>query len=96
MYLLQVTISATNVPQPIIPLAVVPGRSQYFANGFFQNNGSNNMRIGDSTVSSTKGILIGPGGGSQTIAQALNYTADMIEFWVNGTKGDKLDIMVLD
>ena len=95
MHLLQVTIASTNKPQPIIPAAVVPGRVMPFQQLITQNNGSNEMRIGDSSVSSTRGIVLWPSG-SNTVSLALQYSGDLTEFYVNGTAGDILDIMVLD
>lgn len=94
MYLIQLTITATNTPQRVIPAAVVPDRIAPFQQFVPQNNGSNDMRIGDSTVSSTRGIRLSPGG-SLSAAPALSYSGDLNEFWVNGTAGDVLDIMIL-
>lgn len=95
MHLIQCTITTTNTPQPIIPPAVVPDRILPFQQLITQNNGSNNMRIGDNSVSSTKGIILYPTG-SNSVAPALQYSGDLSEFYVNGTAGDTLDIMILD
>lgn len=95
MHLLQLTITATGVNQPIIPAAVVPDRILPFQQIIFQNNGSNNMRLGDAGVSATRGIVVGPSGGTN-VAPQLQYSGDLSEFYVNGTAGDILDIMVLD
>jgi hypothetical protein len=98
MYLIQCTIASTGVAQPIIPRAVVPGNSKSFSYFVCQNNASHSIRIGDSTVSTTKGILISPGtpGGSQTITPALQYSGDLTEFYIIGTANDIVDFMILD
>jgi hypothetical protein len=95
MHLLQVTITTTAVSQPILSPAVVPGRITPFQQFIPQNNGSNNMRIGDAGVSATRGIIIGPSG-SANVAPQLSYSGDLSEFYVNGTAGDVLDILILD
>lgn len=94
MYLVQVTIATTNTPQPVLPAAVVPDRVTPFQQFIPQNNGSHNMRLGDLSVSSTRGILLYPTG-SATVAPQVQYSGDLSEFYVNGIAGDVLDIMVL-
>lgn len=98
MYLLQITLGAAATP--VIPKAVVPGNSRAFSVLVIQNNSAANVRIGDSTVSATKGILLltnaGGGGGSQTITPSLQYTGDLTEFYLFGTAGSVIDIMVFD
>jgi hypothetical protein len=94
MYLLQVTITTTGVSQPILAPAVVPDRIVPFQQFIPQNNGTHNMRIGDSSVSAMRGIIIGISG-SANMAPQLSYSGDLSEFWVNGTAGDILDILVL-
>ena len=98
MYLLQCTIASTGVAQPIIPKAVVPGNSKSFSHFVCQNNSGHSIRLGDSSVSTTKGILIEAGtpGGSQTITPALQYTGDLTEFYIVGTAADLIDFMILD
>lgn len=96
MYSLQVTIATTNVNQPIIPRAVVPSMSTHPFQGLIpQNTGSHNMRFGDATVSATKGLLLSPTGSVGGIANPLQFTGDLSEFYVNGTTGDTLDLMVI-
>jgi hypothetical protein len=95
MQSLQVTITATGVPQPLTPIQLKGiANGIYFQQLFLQNNGSNNMRIGDSSVSTTKGILLYPGG-SQTGAMAIEYSGTLNDWYVVGTAGDVLDIMVI-
>ena len=62
---------------------------------FFQNNAAHTMRIGDVTVSSSKGVLlaVGPPGGSLTVGVNVGGgDIDLSTFWVNGTNGDVLDV----
>ena len=95
MHVLKVTIALSNVKQRIIPLAVVPANSASFSIVIFQNNGSNNMWIGDSGVTVNNGILLFPTG-SMTHTPALQYTGDLTEFYVYGTLNDILNVMVFD
>lgn len=96
MHLLQITIAVTGTSQPIIPAAVVPDRILPFQQFIPQNNGMHNMRIGDAGVSATRGIILFPSGGSMNVCPQLQYSGDLSEFYVNGTAGDVLDMMVLD
>lgn len=57
----------------------------------FQNNGSNDMRIGDNTVTTSTGIKLSSGG-SLTVHRADNRIA-LILYHVIGTAGEKLDIL---
>ena len=98
MHLLQVTIASTNVAQPILPSAVTPDKMASFSVFIIQNNSGHSIRVGDSSVSSTRGILIASGtpGGSQTITPALQYTGDLNEFYIVGTAADVIDLMLFD
>lgn len=59
----------------------------------FQNNSAtNNMRVGDATTSSTKGILISPTG-SLTFGPAQHEGQNLNEWYVYIVSGDKCDIM---
>lgn len=95
MHLLKVTIAATNTAQRIIPASVVPANSASYSIFNCQNNGANNMWLGDSTVAANNGILIFPTG-SFTATPALQYTGDLTEFYVYGTQNDILNIMIFD
>lgn len=57
-----------------------------------QNNGSNSMRIGDSSTSSTKGILL-LAGGALTFGPAQHEGQNLNEWFAYIVSGDKLDIM---
>lgn len=62
---------------------------------FLQNNATHTMRVGDSTTSSTKGVLLASGspGGSITVTSSAAQSTgiDLSDWWVNGTNGDVLD-----
>jgi len=95
MHVLKITISNTNIAQPVITKAIVPAASATFSIFVMQDNGSNNMWIGDSAVTTNNGIQLFPTG-SFTATPALQYTGDLNEFYVYGTAGDVLNIMVFD
>ena len=95
MQILQITIAGTNTPQRIIPLSQGGiANAIFFQYVVFQNNSGHNIRLGDSTVSSTKGILLNSGG-SETIPLAMTYSGTLNEWWVNGTAADLLDILYI-
>ena len=94
MRLLQVTL--TSVATPIIPKAVVPANSLPYQIFVIQNNATHNCRVGDASVTATRGILLLANGGSQTLTPALEYSGDMTEFYIFGTPGDVIDVMILD
>lgn len=63
---------------------------------FQNNNASDVVRVGDSTVSSTNGIVLAGGspGGSFTTPVAYNSTTYNLNTWyLFGTSGDKVDIV---
>jgi hypothetical protein len=91
MQLIELAPSATGTvpvaaPQPVFR-ATIP-----FQWATFQNNGSNNMRIGDATTSATKGILLYPSG-SITFGPAQHEGQNLNEWYVYIVSGDKCDIM---
>ncbi len=99
MYLLQVTLVATATP--VIPKAVVPANSRSFSMICVQNNAAANVRVGDSTVSATRGILLAPPsgggqGGSITLTPSLQFTGDLCEFYLFGTAGQVIDLLIFD
>jgi hypothetical protein len=63
----------------------------------FQNNAAHNIRIGDSTVSSSKGILLltvsGGGGGTLYLGPYDALSCNLFEFWAFGTAADVLDVL---
>lgn len=100
MYLLQITLGSGATP--IIPKSLAPANSRTFSVFVAQNNGSGAVRVGDATVSATRGIQLDPppsagvAGGSQTITPSLQFTGDLTEFYLFGTAGQVVDLMIFD
>jgi hypothetical protein len=67
--------------------------STYFNQMTIQNNATHNIRYGDSTVSSTKGILLTPGGAGST-GTVSGQQGDASQFYIAGTSGDVIDVLV--
>ena len=78
--------------QQISPLQPTTGNQIYCSVLQFQNNGSNNIRIGDNTVTSSTGILIAAGGGLYTAPCPPKGTR-LADWWAIGTASDKLDYL---
>lgn len=79
---------ATQLVHPSSPTAQINCRQV-----IIQNNASNVMRLGDSTVSSTKGLVLnGSSAGSFNSGAVTIYNSYLSDFWVFGTSGDVVDI----
>lgn len=98
---LQVTLLATATP--VVTKGVQPANSLPFQVLVFQNNSNHLCTVGDSTVSATKGVLLSPTGGASssavsmlTVSPALEYTSDLYEWYIFGTAGDVIDVLLLD
>jgi hypothetical protein len=61
----------------------------------FQNNAANNMRIGDNTTTSSKGITLASGspGGSATLQIFPPRGTLLSSYYVAGTAGQVIDIL---
>jgi hypothetical protein len=94
MYMLRVVIAATNVPQCIVPSASLNnGSNLQFQNLFPQNNGTNDMWFGDTSVAVLNGLKMPPGGGFGD--PIFSYGKTYInQFYLSGTVGDVCNIMV--
>ena len=57
-----------------------------------QDNGSNDMRVGDNTVTSSRGQVIGQGGGLYTAPCPPKGTR-LADWWIIGTASDVADIL---
>lgn len=60
-----------------------------------QNNATHSCRAGDSTTTTTKGILLAPGtpGGALTTGTLTAFSTNLSEWWIAGTQNDVIDIM---
>jgi hypothetical protein len=65
----------------------------YFNQMVVQNNAANNVRLGDSTVSSTKGILLVPGGANNT-GTLSGQQGDASLFYLAGTSSQVIDVLL--
>jgi hypothetical protein len=85
----QVTLgaAATQVTATIVPCVYV----------IFQNNAAHNIRVGDATVTATKGILLvaGPGGGTGLFTYAASKTG-LQNWYIFGTAADVVDVLCED
>jgi hypothetical protein len=91
MQLLQITATATGTI-PVIPRTTEIMPTVPFQWVTVQNNGSHNMRFGDSSTSATKGILITPGG-SMTFGPAQHEGQNLNEWFAYIVNTDTCDIM---
>jgi hypothetical protein len=85
---IQVTIGASATQ-----LSSTVQKCSWFA---VQNNAAHTIRIGDSTVTSSRGtvLLAGPGGGSWQPPLTQPATAfDLSQWYVAGTQNDVVDVM---
>ena len=60
-----------------------------------QNNAANDMRVGDSTTSTTKGAKLSSGTSLNSGPMLLQHI-ELSEWYVAGTAADVLDILYLD
>lgn len=92
MQTLQFTIPASGLLRLSDP--GTPNAGIFYQQLVIQNNNQTNFRVGDSTVSATRGILIFPTG-SLTITVPMSYRRSQ-EFWVFGTASALVDVLVVD
>ena len=73
-------VSATSVPARQITI---------------QNNSGAAIRVGDSTVSATSGILLSQGspGGNAEFGSLVAYNVDLQDFWLFGTAASVIDVL---
>jgi hypothetical protein len=94
MRLIQVTVGTTAAP--LVNPGVAPAASLPFSLLVFQNNTTSTVRIGDNSVSSTKGIFLAANGLPFVLDPSLQYTSDFYEFWGVASASMLLDIMLFD
>ena len=89
----QVTLHNENVEKSNVDLnSSITANNVEVKNAIQNNSATNNMRVGDATTSSTKGILISPTG-SLTFGPAQHEGQNLNEWYVYIVSGDKCDIM---
>lgn len=100
MKIIQVTLLATATP--IVAQNATQNSAQLremFQILVIQNNSANSCRVGDATVSATKGIVLAAGSTTTTppfiIAPHLEYSSDLSEYYLFGTVGALIDVMYL-
>jgi hypothetical protein len=89
MITFQVTIPSGGGPVQFPSLQVQPQTM------VLQNNAAAVMRVGDKTVSTTKGISLAATGTPVVIPLGQDYSSRLSEFWVVGTATQVLDVMIL-
>ena len=82
MQLVQVTLLAT-------PTQVAPGSVAQAAQVVIQNNAAHPCRVGDGSVSNTKGILLAVG----SAPLVWNAPSNLNNWWIQGTAGDVIDVL---
>lgn len=100
MKILQVTLLATATP--IVAQNATQNSTQLremFQILIVQNNSAHSVRLGDASVSATKGLVLASGSTTTTppliIAPHLEYSSDLSEYFLFGTAGDLIDVMYL-
>jgi hypothetical protein len=105
--LLQVTIPAGGLVQISTALQVRTGGpgvgpgpaigNIYVQQLMFQNNSASAVRVGDWSVSATRGILLAAGtpGGSTNLGAFINYGTYLSDWWLFGTAGTVIDILYI-
>jgi hypothetical protein len=92
MRLLQVTLGSGATQVIANQDTVTGGYNTYCSLLIIQNNATHNVRAGDNTVSSTKGILITPSG-SLTANLFIVRGTLLSQWYLYGTQGDVIDIL---
>jgi hypothetical protein len=87
MKIIQVTLGAGATP---VSAQRIPVQQ-----AIFQNNSANAVRVGDASVSATKGILLASGspGGSLNMAGFMVYGTDLSLYYLFGISGNVVDIL---
>lgn len=90
MRLIQLTMTGAAIE--VSPAATSTGNQIYASVLVIQNNGTNPMRVGDNTTSSTKGIKLAAGTSLQVTPTILRGTL-LSQWYVQGTAADVCDIL---
>jgi hypothetical protein len=103
--LLSLVTTLSSTQQTIVQVTLGAGATQLSTSSIpcreivIQDNAAHSMRIGDNSVTSSKGIYLaaGPGGGSVTIFPPTTYASgaslDLSTWYAVGTQGDVVDVL---
>jgi len=75
----------------LTPISATPA---YFNQMIVQNNATHSCTFGDSTISATKGIVLAASA-SSNIGSVTVGQGDASQFYLYGTAGDKIDILLV-
>lgn len=92
MYTLQVTQSGSAIQ--VVPRDAIVQHPTNYQSVTFQNNGAAVMRVGDKSVSTTKGYSLAAGA-SVTFTCPQGYSETLNDFWTIGTATQVLDVIVI-
>lgn len=90
MQILQVTIAAGSAPTEITAI-----QNTWVQQLIIQNNATHDIRVGDDTVTTTKGIVVKAQGGSLNLSPNLDYTVNLSQVYIAGTAGDIIDVLFI-
>lgn len=90
----QVTIPASGIVQLSKGLPVSTPADTFVQELMIQNNATHNIRVGDVSVSTTRGILLAPTG-SGNFGAFMNYGTFISDWWIAGTSGDVIDFLFI-
>lgn len=101
MQLIQVTLLAGATPIVSPSATQTPTQNRIsFQTLLIQNNSANVCRVGDSSVSATKGIALAAGSTTTQLPLAivppLEYSSDLSDYYLFGTAGNVIDILYID
>lgn len=95
MYMVKCTIAVTGTAQRVIPFPpLFDSGNTCFQSMIPQNNGSNNMTLGDSSVAPGNGLVLVPAASLGSAQAFSSNPGDLKDFYVIGTVADVLNIMV--
>ncbi len=94
MRLIQVTLGS-GATQITPNLDASTGKNIYASALIIQNNAANACRVGDNTVTTSRGIALPPGspGGSSTITFTMTRGSLLSQWYIAGTSGNVIDVL---
>lgn len=96
MQSIQVTLLAGATPIVAPSATQIPSQNRIsFQVLMIQNNAADVCRVGDASVSATKGLSLAAGSAPLTIAPPLEYSSDLSDYYLFGTAGDVIDVLYI-